>query len=76
MSKHHKTAVPIDVWQRVLRDDRSLPEPLLSETRAVYVADIATAVAVLERLERHAGEPGVDRAIQMVRFPLEARLSK
>lgn len=73
---HHKTTVPIAAWRKVLRDDPSLPSPVLSETSACYVADIDTARTVLSILERHAGDPDVDRAIRRVALPLEARLSK
>lgn len=71
---YHKTTVPIEAWQRVLRHDTSLPPPVLSKTSACYIADIDTARAVLSSLERHAGDPDIDRAILRVRLPLEARL--
>ena len=72
--QQYKTTVPIAAWRKVLADDPSLPEPMLSEFSACYVADVTVGLAVLASLERHAGDPDVDQAIQRVRLPLEWRL--
>jgi hypothetical protein len=72
----HKTTVPLAAWQKVLKGNPSLPEPVVSSFAACYVADVDVAKRVLALLEERAGDVDVDRAIQRVRFPLEAKLQR
>lgn len=69
-----KTTVPIAAWRKVLQGHPSLPEPVVSEFAACYLADHDVARTVLALLEEHAGDHDVDIAIQRVRSPLEAEL--
>lgn len=72
----HKTTVPIAAWRKVLKDNPSLPEPVVSDFAACYVADVGVGQRVLALLEERAGDVDVDIAIQRVRFPLEAKLRR
>lgn len=72
----HKTTVPIAAWRKVLKDVPSLPEPVVSDFAACYVADVDVGQRVLALLEERAGDVDVDIAIQRVRFPLEAKLRR
>lgn len=72
----HKTTVPIAAWRKVLKDVPSLPDPVVSDFAACYVADVDVGQRVLALLEERAGDVDVDIAIQRVRFPLEAKLRR
>lgn len=63
-----KISVMRAAYEKYLRDDDTLPIPLLTPSTACYVVDDeATEQRVLDRLLVHAGDPDVDVSIQRVR---------